>query len=335
MILNHLVIYSFMIITRTPYRVSLFGGGTDHPVWFNQNHGAVLSLTIDKFSYINVRILPPFFQHNFRVAYSKVETTFLASDIKHPAVREAFLKYAPGLNLELHHHGDLPSRSGVGSSSAFSVGIIHSLLALNGEIVSSAELAGMAIEFEQEILKENVGFQDQIACALGGINYITFGPNNAWSAELLDLSNEYITDIESRMFLIYSGIERLSSDITQSLLKNLDSKSHLMLRNQQLAEEAKEIFKNEGDLSQIGPMLMENWKLKWSANPAAATPELQELYSEGIRAGASGGKVLGAGGGGFLLFWVNPEHKINFAKKMSTSTIIPIRVSRGGSMRVI
>ena len=235
----------------------------------------------------------------------------------------------------MHHHGDLPSRSGVGSSSAFSVGIIHSLLALNGEIVSSIELARKAIEFEQEILNENVGFQDQIACALGGVNFISFGPDNVWSAELLDLSSEYIADIESRMILIYSGIERLSSDITQSLLTNLDSKSHLMQRNQQLAKDAKEIFKNEGDLSQIGPMLMENWRLKWSANPAAATPELQVLYSEGIRAGASGGKVLGAGGGGFMLFWVNPENKIDFAKKMSKHTIIPIRISRVGSVRVI
>lgn len=335
MILNRLLIFSFVIITRTPYRVSLFGGGTDHPLWFNKNHGAVLSLTIDKYSYINVRILPPFFEHNFRVAYSKVETTLLASEVKHPAVREAFLKYAPGLNLELHHHGDLPSRSGVGSSSAFSVGIVHSLLALNGEIVSSTELAKMAIEFEQEILNENVGFQDQIACALGGINYISFGPHNAWNAEPLDLSSDYVADIESRMFLIYSGIERLSSDITRTLLTNLESKSHLMLRNQELAKEAREIFKKEGDLSQIGPMLMENWKLKWSANPSAATPTLQELYSEGIRAGASGGKVLGAGGGGFMLFWVNPENKIDFVKKMSRNTIIPIHVSYGGSARVL
>ena len=324
-----------MIITRTPYRISLFGGGTDHPAWFNKNNGAVLSFTIDKYSYINIRVLPPFFNHNFRVAYSKIEITTLASDIKHPAVREAFMKYAPATNLELHHHGDLPARSGVGSSSAFSVGIIHSLLALNSQLVSPIELANMAIEFEQEILKENVGSQDQIASSLGGINFIKFGPGNNWSAESIHLSNSYVNDIESRIFLIYSGIERLSSDITQSLLINLDQKFQLMRRTHELAEESKEIFKKEGNLSQIGPMLRESWKLKYSANPASVTPQLQALYERGIRSGASGGKILGAGGGGFLLFWVDPENRITFTEKMSTHTMVPIRISYEGSVRVI
>ena len=324
-----------MIITRTPYRVSLFGGGTDHPNWYKTNGGAVLSFTIDKFSYLNVRVLPPFFNHKYRISYSKIEEVKTLSEIKHPAVRQAFAKYANGKYLELHHHGDLPARSGVGSSSAFSVGIINALLALNEKKVTAIELAKLAIEFEQVDLAENVGSQDQIACALGGINFINFGLQNYWDAEPIVLSGSYIQEIEKRIVLIYSGISRVSSNITKYLLDNIDLKATEMKRTQQLAEECKKIFLSEGDLSIIGPMLIESWELKRNSNPAAVNSDLEIFFMKGLNAGASGGKILGAGGGGFFLFWVEPENKTKFYNSMSSHIVIPIRITKTGSTRIL
>jgi len=324
-----------MIITRTPYRVSLFGGGTDHPNWYRENGGAVLSFAIDKFSYINVRELPPFFEHKFRIAYSKVEVGQNVSDIKHPAVREGFKKFASKLNLELHHHGDLPARSGIGSSSAFAVGLIQALLALEGKEVTPTELAKLAIEFEQVDLAETVGSQDQIACSLGGMNFIEFGPGDSWSAEAINLSSNYVKDIENRIVLLYSGIDRLSSDVSKSLLENLESKFSIMKRTQELAIECKEIFHREGDLTQIGPMLIESWELKKQMNPSAVTPLLEDFFGRAKKAGAEGGKILGAGGGGFCLFWIDPNKRDSFIKNMEPAVAVPIRISREGSTRIL
>jgi len=324
-----------MIITRTPYRISLFGGGTDHPKWFNQNQGSVVSFTINKYSYINVRILPPFFEHNFRVAYSKVELTKTAAEIKHPAVREAFLKFAPKLNLEMHHHGDLPAQSGIGSSSAFSVGAIKSLLALTGKEVSAENLANLAIDFEQNLLKENVGSQDQIACALGGVNLIQFGPDVNWTHKKIGISGQYLSEIENRIVLVYSGIQRISSDVTKTLLENLNLKSELMERTCELAMECYEIFKNGKKLSLLGGMLNESWILKQKSNPSAVTEELKEFYDRGIESGAEGGKILGAGGGGFFLFWVDPNKRQSFLEKISPKIVVSVKITQQGSFRII
>ena len=324
-----------MIITRTPYRVSLFGGGTDHPSWYKTNGGAVISFAIDKFSYINVRELPPFFEHAYRVAYSKVETGQNISEIKHPAVREGFRKFATKPNLELHHHGDLPARSGVGSSSAFAVGLIQALLALDNKMVSPENLAQMAIDFEQMTLKETVGSQDQIACAMGGLNYIEFGPGESWHAYKLNLSVSYLKQIEDRVVLLYSGIDRLSSDISKTLLENLELKSNLMNRTQNLALECRNLLTREGDLSLIGPMLNESWELKKAMNPAAVTPLLEDFFSRAKTAGAQGGKILGAGGGGFCLFWIEPSAREAFINFMAPAVSVPIRISQEGATRIL
>ena len=201
----------------------------------------------------------------------------------------------------------MPARSGVGSSSAFAVGLIHALLALDGREVSPNELAQMAIEFEQITLNETVGSQDQIACALGGMNYIEFVPGDSWIAHRINLSPNYLKEIEDRIVLLYSGIDRLSSDISKSLLENLELKSRIMNRTQALAVECREIFGQEGDLSLIGPMLIESWELKKEMNPSAVTPLLDDFFARAQIAGAQGGKILGAGGGGFCLFWMNPS----------------------------
>jgi D-glycero-alpha-D-manno-heptose-7-phosphate kinase len=313
----------------------MFGGGTDHPKWFNENSGSVVSFSIDKYSYITLRELPPFFSHKFRVAYSKVETTDSAKQILHPAVREAFIKYASGLKLELHHHGDLPAQSGVGSSSAFAVGLIKSLYAINGKDIDNYTLADEAIIFEQKDLLETVGSQDQIACALGGINHIEFNSNNIWKISKINLDLEYLKDIESRIVLIYSGIPRFSSDISKGLLDRLETKSQLMNRTKDLANEFNKLLMVGGDLSLVSEMLKESWSIKKSLNPFSITPELDNFYQSAILKGARAGKVLGAGGGGFFLFWVDPENRASFIEKMAPLVYVPISISFEGSTRIL
>jgi D-glycero-alpha-D-manno-heptose-7-phosphate kinase len=320
-----------MIITKTPFRVSLFGGGTDHPAWYLENGGSVLSFTIDKYSYISLRELPPFFEHKFRVSYSINELVSRNSEIKHPAVREAFKKFAPELNLELLHHGDLPARSGIGSSSAFSVGLINSIYALKGVKILPDELANLAIEFEQKILKENVGSQDQIACSLGGINFIEFGPGPYWQSESLSLPIDYINRIEQSMVLVYTGVSRMSSDVSLGLLSDLSSKANEMKRNIDLALECKKVFQNESELSVIGQMLDESWNIKQRINPKSVNSVLQNIYAKAMNSGALGGKILGAGGGGFFLFWVNPEFRDSFIQKMGDFITVPVRIVNHGS----
>jgi len=324
-----------MIITRTPYRISLFGGGTDYPEWYLNNEGSVVSFAIDKHSYISLRELPPFFDHRYRVAYSKVEVTNKIDEIVHPAVRAGFTKYASDLNLELHHHGDLPARSGIGSSSAFAVGLIKALSALNNSDLSSIELANMAIELEQNDLSEIVGSQDQIACTFGGLNLIKFGIGNKWAVNKIAISDNYKTEIENRIILLYSGINRLSSDVSRTLVENLDSKSNLLQATHGLAMEAYEIITNEKDLSLIGPMLIDSWKIKSEINSASITPKLEEFFTKGLKNGAEGGKILGAGGGGFFLFWIDPELRKRFIEKMDPALVVPIKIAELGSTRII
>lgn len=324
-----------MIITKTPYRISLFGGGTDHPVWYKENGGEVISFAIDKYCYLSARVLPPFFDHKYRIAYSKVEMTKTIDEIEHPAVRGALRKYCPDLNLEIHHDGDLPARSGVGSSSAFAVGIIHSLSLLQKRQLSNIELANEAIYLEQVELNENVGSQDQVACAVGGINYIIFGGKSNWVHEPLIISEAKKREIEERTVLIYTGVHRSSSDVQANLLVNLDKKRNTMFRTIELARESKDVLTKELDLDLIGEMLVESWSLKKAMNSRAITPALEEIWSNSKRAGALGGKVLGAGGGGFCIFWVKQGMREDFLRKFNFGTHVPIKISNEGSTCVL
>lgn len=322
-----------MIIARTPYRVSLFGGGSDHPIWFYENGGRVVSFAINRFCYTTARILPPFFDHRFRIAYSKVETVNTINEIQHPAVREAIRKYAPEMRLEVHHDGDLPARSGIGSSSAFAVGIINTLLSLQGKSISPTALADLAIQMEQEILKENVGWQDQIACAIGGINLIEFGPERRWQSMPVRISSSFEEILNSRMVLIYTGVNRSSTDVTSGLLQSLNSLEvrKMMIRLVSLASEGHSILLSEGDLDSIGYMLDESWQIKKELNSLATNPFIDEWYERGKRAGALGGKVLGAGGGGFILFWVGKDRLAEFLTRLGKVTSVPIRICHEGS----
>lgn len=320
-----------MVITKTPYRISLFGGGTDHPAWYKKYGGEVISFAIDKYCYLTVRILPPFFDYKYRIIYSKNETVKNLEEILHPAVREGIRKFSPDLSLEIHHDGDLPARTGVGSSSAFTVGLIHSLLILQNQSITSRQLANEAIKLEQSDLMENVGSQDQIACALGGMNYIKFGGALDWEAKPIELSIKFRESIMNRIVMIYTGIQRTSSDIQANLLVNLDKKLVVMHRSIELARECRRIFEKEGDLDLVGEMLNESWSLKRRMNSASITPQLDDAWEKAKFAGALGGKVLGAGGGGFCMFWVKENGREEFINKFNFGLYVPIQISNVGS----
>ena len=320
-----------MIITKTPYRISLFGGGSDHPKWYRENGGEVISFAINKFCYITTRLLPPFFEHKYRISYSNIELTKSISEIKHPAVRAALQKYCSKDSIEISHAGDLPARSGIGSSSAFAVGLIHSLFLIKGYAFSKESLAQAAIDLEQNDLNENVGSQDQIACSLGGFNYIKFGGEQDWAVERLNLCKERIEDIEQRVVLIYTGLERFSSDIQANLLLGFDKKASLINRTVELARECLSLLSSSSDLDFVGELLKESWALKKQMNSHSVTPELEEVWERSQKAGALGGKVLGAGGGGFCMFWVGKEKRQEFLDKFGAGIHVPIRISMDGT----
>jgi D-glycero-alpha-D-manno-heptose-7-phosphate kinase len=253
------------------------------------------------------------------------------NEIQHPAVREGIRKFSPELALEIHHDGDLPARSGVGSSSAFAVGLIHSLTVLKNQNLTNMQLAQEAIILEQEILKENVGSQDQIACALGGMNYLKFGRNPEWSSHPISLSSDFKSAIEDRIVLIYSGVHRSSSDVQANFLVDLEKKGKTMDRTIDLARECRSLIESEGDLDLVGEMLAESWFLKKQMNGHSVTPELENLWKASIKAGALGGKVLGAGGGGFCMFWVKEGGRESFLNQLQFGIHVPVKISSEGT----
>jgi D-glycero-alpha-D-manno-heptose-7-phosphate kinase len=320
-----------MIITRTPYRISLFGGGSDFPSWYLKEGGKVVAFSIDKFCYLTVRKLPPFFDHKYRVSYSKTEEVVDINKIAHPAFREGIRLYNYGEPVEIHHHGDLPARSGIGTSSAFAVGLISALKKLNGESFNQIDTANEAIKFEQNILKENVGSQDQITCALGGFNSIEFFSNGSWALNKINLSTSLTREIEDRSVLIYTGISRISSELSKNLKEGRDINLRAMRRTIQLAEESIKIFKDNKNLDEIGLMLQEGWSLKQEINPLSYNFQVQEIINRAQKAGALGGKVLGAGGGGFCLLWLKKDSKKDFLEKFRSSLVVPFSIDNAGT----
>lgn len=319
-----------MIITRTPYRISLFGGGTDIPLWYRSHGGEVLSFSIDKYCYISCRPLPPFFDFNFRLVYSRVETCNAIEDIMHPALREGIRHFSKLPRIEVQHHGDLPARSGVGSSSAFAVGLIGALATLEGVEKHKLQLARDAIHLEQNLIGENVGSQDQIACSVGGINHIEFGTSQEWIAHPLLLEAKKIEEIENRCFLLFTGVTRNSSDVSSGLIEDLHKKEFMLNKTRSLVSAARKIFDTAGNLDLIGDLLLEGWKLKKQANSLAATPILDEFIQKGLSAGALGGKVLGAGGGGFCLFWLKHNDRERFRRVFQLGIEVPFKIDFSG-----
>ena len=319
-----------MIISRTPFRLSFFGGGTDYPAWFKDHGGAVLATTINKYCYLNCRYLPPFFKHHTRVVYSKIENVETIDQIAHPAAREIlrFLKIERG--VEIHHVGDLPARSGIGSSSAFTVGLLHALYALKGVMPNHARLAREGIQMEQEILKEVVGCQDQVMTAYGGFNHVEFLPNGDFSVHPMTLSAGRMQELNSHLMLFYTGIERATPAVPGSHVPNVNESKRQLRIIADLVNESISVL-NSGDLNEFGNLLHEGWMAKRSMSAQISNPGIDELYAAARSAGATGGKLTGAGGGGFLMLFVPSDRRKAVRERLSHLIHVPFTFESGGS----
>lgn len=320
-----------MIISRTPFRLSFFGGGTDYPGWYQKHGGAVLAASIDKYCYLACRYLPPFFAHRFRVVYSKIELCQTVDEIKHPAVREVLRYLNIDRGIEIHHVGDLPARSGMGSSSAFTVGLLQAMHALKGEMTSKHQLAMEGIHVEQERIREMVGSQDQVLAAYGGFNHVIFHPNGEISVRPITLAPERVQLFNAHLMLIYTGIERTASTIADSYVPNIDQKRRALRTVERLLDEALAILAGSGDLSGIGELMHESWMAKRSLSAQVSNARIDELYAKARDAGAIGGKITGAGGGGFLLLFVPPDLQGDVRAALSDHICVPFKFEYSGS----
>ena len=322
-----------MIISRTPFRVSFFGGGTDYPDWYTQEGGAVLSTTIDKYVYITCRYLPPFFDMRHRVVWSKIENVWSIDEIEHPAIREGlrYLGFADELGVDIHYQGDLPARSGMGSSSAFAVGLVNALTALNGERVPKHQMALAAIHLEQNLLNEAVGAQDQVAAAYGGLNFIEFQRGGEISVQPMILPPGRLRDLEDGLMLFYSGISRFSSEIAAEMISNLPSKRETLFRMRAMVDEAVEILSGDRPLDDFGALLHETWTLKRGLSSRVSNDTIDGIYNRARKAGALGGKLLGAGESGFMLFYAPSDRRDAVRHALKDLLHVPFRFSGQGS----
>lgn len=322
-----------MIITRTPLRISFFGGGTDYPVWFEKNCGAVLSTTIDKYIYISCRYLPPFFEHKSRIVWSLIETVKDVSEIKHPSVRACLEYVRQNKGVEIHYDADLPSRTGLGSSSAFTVGLLNSLNILTGKTTSKEQLAREAIYVEQEILKENVGCQDQISAAYGGFNLIEFFDKKEFVVKPMILSLKRKEELQDCLMLFFTGFSRYASEVSSELIVNIKNKKKEfeLKKIYEMVYEAIKILNSNSDLKEFGNLLNENWKLKRSLSTKISNSFIEEIYDNATKNGALGGKILGAGGGGFILFFVEPHFHLQVKSALKNLLHVPFKFENYGS----
>jgi D-glycero-alpha-D-manno-heptose-7-phosphate kinase len=320
-----------MIISRTPYRISFFGGGTDYPVWYRKYGGAVLGVAINRFCYISCRNLPPFFQHRYRVVWSKIENCNSIDEITHPAVRATlkFLNYEQG--IEIHHDGDLPARSGMGSSSAFTVGLLNALYALIGKMPEKRQLALDSIHIERNVLKETVGSQDQILAAYGGLNYITFNGDDDYSIRPVTISTKRSQDLNNHLLLFYTGIQRTSGDVANSYVSNIENKKHQLRITKDMAKEGLSILTGNRELKEFGELLHEAWHVKRSLSDIVSSPKIDDIYQQARDAGAIGGKLTGAGGGGFLLLFVPPDCHNKVKERLNKLIYVPFKFESTGS----
>jgi len=324
-----------MIITRTPLRVSFFGGGTDYPAWFRENGGAVLATTIDKYLYLHCRYLPPFFDFKSRIVWSKIEQVQQPSEIAHPAIRGILEWMKIGKGVEIHHHGDLPARTGLGSSSSFSVGLLHALHALRGELVSKRKLAEEAIFVEQQVLQENVGVQDQIQSAFGGLNRIDIRTDGSFEVTPLVVRAERLAGLQKHLLLLYTGLSRTASEIAAEQVATVGQKTAELKTMREMVDQGEKILVGNGDLREFGRLLDESWKLKRSLSSKIAPGFVNEIYDVARQAGADGGKLLGAGGGGFMLIFVTPDKRASVLKSLQKLLPVPFQFERGGTQIVL
>lgn len=322
-----------MIITKTPFRMSFFGGGTDMPSFFNDNGGAVISTTFDKYCYVNVRHLPRFFDYSTELSYSKIERVSDVNDIQHPAIRNA-MKMLNMHEIRLTYEADLPARSGLGTSSSFAVGMLNAFYALKGKYADKKKLADEAIYLERHLCEESGGWQDQIAASYGGFNRINF-KSNGYEVLPVIISPERKKQLNDNLMMFFTGFTRFSSEVQKANAASGIDKTAQLREMLSLVDEAESILTDKSiDLDEFGRLLDHTWKLKRQTGNAVSTSNIDILYDIGIKAGALGGKLLGAGGGGFLVFYVQPERHAEVRKAMKDLLYIPFSFEDGGT-RVI
>jgi D-glycero-alpha-D-manno-heptose-7-phosphate kinase len=325
-----------MIITSTPLRISFFGGGTDYPVWYRQYGGSVLSTTIDKSCFITCRWLPPFFEYHSRISYTKVENVGQNNVIQHPSVRACLQFLGIDDGIEIHHIADLPARSGLGTSSAFTVGLLLGLYALKNQMRDKCALAAEAIHVEQELLREAVGAQDQVSAAYGGFNRINFDTDGSIEVRRILASPNRLAELEQNLALYFTGFSRFASEIAQEQLKMTPHKKQELDTMLQLVDEAEAIIASpDRPLNEFGRLLHESWKIKRTLTQKISNASIDEIYEAGLSAGALGGKLLGAGGGGFMLFFVPPERREALRTRLKKLLCIPFAFSNRGSHVVV
>ena len=316
-----------MIISRTPFRISFFGGGTDYPVFYEKYGGAVLS---------TCRYLPPFFDYKYRIRYSIREETSTITEIKHPSVRECLNFVNLGdRGVEIQHNADLPAMSGLGSSSAFTVGLLNTLSALKGELTTKRRLTLDAIHVEQDMIKENVGSQDQTAVAFGGFNKIEFGGERKIWVSPITVERRKLEELEKHLMLFFAGFPRKASEIAAAQIKNTPYKTRELTTMKEMVESAVEVLNGKTEkYAEFGKLLSESWKLKRELSPQITTPDIDNIYNAAIDAGASGGKLLGAGGGGFMIFFARPDIQPKIKEKLKKLLYVPFKFHDLGSQIV-
>ena len=325
-----------MIISRTPFRISFFGGGTDYPDYFRANGGEVLSTSINKYCYISTRKLPPFFKHKFRVAYSRIEMTSSVEEIEHPSVRNVLKWLNVEAGTEIQHIGDLPARSGIGSSSSFTVGLLNALYAQQGWYIGKEQLATQAIHVEQDLIGEPVGSQDQIAAAYGGLNHIEFLIDGSFKVSPIIVKADLRSRLESSLMMYFTGVTRMSSDYSSAKIRNISRRETELAQMRRLVADALHILrKDDGDLDDFGRLLHENWQLKKTLSDKVTSPHLEEIYDTAVAAGALGGKLMGAGGGGFFVFYVPPERQGSVKQALSKLVHVPFQFDNDGSSIIV
>tara|TARA_B100001057_G_scaffold481432_1_gene555468 strand:- start:388 stop:1368 length:981 start_codon:yes stop_codon:yes gene_type:complete len=320
-----------MIITRAPFRVSFFGGGTDYPEWFKKNGGAFLSLAINKYAYITLRVKPTFLEKRYRISWRLQEDVSKISQIKHPIVRHSLLANKFNTGVDITYLGDLPGGTGVGSSSSFTVALNHALMSAKKIRPSASRLAKFSYFIERNKLKEIIGVQDQIAAAHGGFNYVKIKKDGNYTIKKINLSNEAKKNFEGRIFILYTGISRRASSVAEKQIKDIQKKNEIMLEIQNYVKQSYDYIIKE-KFNDFGKLLHENWMLKKSINKVISNQRIDELYEIGIRNGAIGGKLLGAGSGGFLLFFCKDSKARNkLAKRFGEDEVLYISESLSGS----
>lgn len=322
-----------MILTKTPFRMSFFGGGTDLPQFFKEYRGAVLSTSFDKYVYVTVRHLPRFFEYTTELIYSKSERITKIDDMEHPMVRNA-MKMLKMKELHIAYDADLPARSGLGTSSTFAVGLLNAFYCLKGEYRSKKQLADDAIYLERELCNEAGGWQDQIAASFGGLNRIDFD-SSGYHVNPIIINPERKNRLNDNLMLFFTGFTRISAHVQNNVVANLEDKRGKLFEMLDLVDEAQQILENNAsDLDDFGRLLNTTWKLKRQTGKSVSTDAIDGLYEKGMNAGALGGKLLGAGNGGFLLFYVQPDKQESVRAALSDLMEVPFKFENSGT-RVI